>query len=192
MRHLISKASFEECLLNGKIKSGASDCLLLEFKPQRHSPRGCPGEADLLWWGQFMCTADTCDTNPSSLLYSTCVAGDMSASMHDQAQGSLVKDFAMCCIVYRLQWKECICKIFYCVVLSPSPNSLIHEESVDSCAFGAGKNHGAIPAHSTAWTWRSTMLACSQHIPGCGIEQDSNFCLFNKQIEKSQGLFCKL
>lgn len=109
-----------------------------------------------------------------------------------QAQGSLVKDFAMCCIVYRLQWKECICKIFYCVVLSPSPNSLIHEESVDSCAFGAGKNHGAIPAHSTAWTWRSTMLACSQHIPGCGIEQGSNFCLFNKQIEKSQGLFCKL
>lgn len=50
---------------------------------------------------------------------------------------------------------------------------------------------GPIPAHSIAWTCRATTLACSQHIPGCGIEQGCNFS-FNRKIVKSRGLFSKL
>lgn len=54
------------------------------------------------------------------------------------------------------------------------------------------KTTGPISAHPTAWTCRATRLACSQPIPDYGTEQGFSFCLFNKQGDKSQGLFCKL
>lgn len=74
---------------------------------------------------------------------------------------------------------------------NPLPNSLIHEEFGQLCLWSWEQFTGPILTHSTAWTFRATMSACSQHIPGCGIEQGCNFC-FNKKRDKSQGLFCKL
>lgn len=77
-----------------------------------------------------------------------------------------------------LEWEEGICEITDCVVRRPLLNSLIHEESGQLRLWSWEQFTGPIPAHSTAWTCGATMLACSQHIPGCGLEQGCNFCLF--------------
>lgn len=90
---------------------------------------------------------------------------------------------------YKEQWHEWEEDIYK--TIDSIAKRKIQEESGQLCLWSREKFTGPIPAHSIAWTCRATTLACSQHIPGCGIEQGCNFS-FNRKIVKSRGLFSKL
>ena len=87
---------------------------------------------------------------------------------------------------YKEQWHEREEDIYK--TIDSIAKRKIQEESGQLCLWSREKFTGPIPAHSIAWTCRATTLACSQHIPGCGIEQGCNFS-FNRKIVKSRAYF---
>lgn len=112
----------------------------LEFTTQRHSPEAVTDRQTRS--GQSLCTADTCEA--TFLLFYTLPVWTVMYLIQCLIQAletSCEKGFAMCCPVYLLEWEEDICKTTDCVASSPSQNSSVCKEFMDSCASGAGENH---------------------------------------------------
>lgn len=87
--------------------SQACGSFLLELRPQRHSPWGYSGEADLPCLGQFMYTADPCEAILPSRPY---LPGRWCVWFNGWPGpcGLDVRGFVVCGTIHWLEWEESI------------------------------------------------------------------------------------
>lgn len=126
-----------------------------------------------------MQTPDTWEANLSSHLHSSCLAGNMPDSMPDLGPGGHMQ-MALPCDTLSTGWNgPNTFRRPLTVCVSPSPAFLIHEESIDNCAFGARKSLQApsqlipVPDIAEPHSWLIARVALA-----VGQNRAANFCLF--------------